>query len=166
MKIKLICQECKRVFFRISARSWGSKPGQYGRIRKKYCSAICANKALRRFWNTIEERKRRSKRQIGNKNSNYGNGLQKVMGYIWVNYTKPHIHKIQNRIPRAIYVMEQHLGRKLKKQEIVHHIDSNKQNDNIENLMLFKNSSEHMRWHGKRRIEKQMDYMRNHIKDK
>lgn len=46
-------------------------------------------------------------------------------------------------------IMEQHLGRKLKKIERVHHIDGNKRNNHISNLMLFKNESEHQKHHQK-----------------
>jgi hypothetical protein len=45
------------------------------------------------------------------------------------------------------YVMEQHLGRKLKRTEIVHHIDMNKENNHIDNLWLCTHS-EHQIAHG------------------
>ena len=35
------------------------------------------------------------------------------------------------------FVMEKHLGRKLKKDEIVHHIDGDRQNNNVENLEIL-----------------------------
>lgn len=41
------------------------------------------------------------------------------------------------------FIMEKHLGRKLKLQENIHHIDGNKLNNKIENLELFKNKSKH-----------------------
>lgn len=43
------------------------------------------------------------------------------------------------------YVMEQHLGRYLLPEEVVHHIDGNPSNNAIENLQLFANQSEHIR---------------------
>jgi hypothetical protein len=43
-------------------------------------------------------------------------------------------------------VMEQHIGRYLTKGEVVHHIDKNKQNNDISNLMLFPNDSEHLKY--------------------
>ena len=44
------------------------------------------------------------------------------------------------------YVMEQHLGRKLLHNEIVHHIDENKSNNNISNLQIM-SKSEHSKLH-------------------
>ena len=43
-------------------------------------------------------------------------------------------------------VMERHLGRLLNKNEIVHHIDGNKTNNNISNLELMTNA-DHSRHH-------------------
>jgi len=47
----------------------------------------------------------------------------------------------------SIYRMEEKIGRKLKIQEVVHHLDGNPYNNNEENLMLMKNTSEHIKWH-------------------
>ena len=38
-------------------------------------------------------------------------------------------------------------GYRLDDNEIVHHIDGNQDNNDPNNLMVFKNNSEHMRWH-------------------
>lgn len=43
-----------------------------------------------------------------------------------------------------ILVMEQHLGRYLTKSEVVHHIDHNKQNNNINNLHLYSTNRQHL----------------------
>lgn len=45
------------------------------------------------------------------------------------------------------WVMEKHLGRRLTKEEVVHHIDGNKLNNKIKNLKLFKNQAEHHAHH-------------------
>ena len=45
------------------------------------------------------------------------------------------------------YVMEQHLGRPLKSDEYVHHIDFNKTNNDINNLFLFPNNELHIMYH-------------------
>lgn len=45
------------------------------------------------------------------------------------------------------YVMEKKLGRRLKKEEIVHHIDGDKLNNRLSNLMLFPNQNSHHQYH-------------------
>jgi len=44
-------------------------------------------------------------------------------------------------------VMEKHLGRILTKKEVVHHIDGNKSNNELDNLMLFPTKSIHTKYH-------------------
>lgn len=45
------------------------------------------------------------------------------------------------------YVMAKHLDRCLTRKEVVHHIDRDKLNNKIENLMLFASNSEHIKFH-------------------
>lgn len=44
-------------------------------------------------------------------------------------------------------VVAKHLGRCLRKKEVVHHIDKDKQNNDISNLALFKSQADHQRHH-------------------
>lgn len=44
-------------------------------------------------------------------------------------------------------VMEEHLGRKLAKEEVVHHIDGDKSNNELDNLMLFPTKNAHTKYH-------------------
>lgn len=56
--------------------------------------------------------------------------------------------------PHAVYggyvrehrlVMEKHLGRYLRTEEVVHHIDGNKQNNSLDNLKLYERNADHLR---------------------
>lgn len=59
-------------------------------------------------------------------------------GYIRVRVGRDHLGSgfYGGAVREHILIMEQHLGRKLNSGEVVHHIDGNKQNNNIENLDL------------------------------
>ena len=43
--------------------------------------------------------------------------------------------------------MEKHIGRELTKEEVVHHIDKDKSNNELDNLMLFPTQRAHVKFH-------------------
>jgi hypothetical protein len=57
-------------------------------------------------------------------------------------YTKPSGLKY---ILEHRYAMEQHLGRYLEPQEVIHHINNNPRDNRIENLRLYSSQSEHIK---------------------
>ncbi len=61
------------------------------------------------------------------------------------------------RIPLHDYVMQKKIGREIKQSEVVHHIDLNKRNNNLDNLFLY-NRSKHRKEHEniKRLLEKNL----------
>lgn len=67
-------------------------------------------------------------------------------GYIRV-HSPDHPYAVSGYVPEHRLVMEAHIGRYLNPEEEVHHKDHNKTNNNIDNLELFENSSDHMRAH-------------------
>lgn len=74
----------------------------------------------------------------GDKNPNFKKGKHKnTNGYI----------RLSSRQYEHRAVMEAHIGRKLLKQEHVHHIDGDKSNNKISNLMLFPTNSAHQKYH-------------------
>lgn len=58
-------------------------------------------------------------------------------------------HKYSTTINKRNYVctMEDYIGRKLLKEEVVHHIDFDRSHNNIENLYLFNNGYVHNAYH-------------------
>ena len=76
------------------------------------------------------------------------NGGRKIRkdGYILVIAPKEHPHKADDiYILEHRLVMEAKIGRYLKPSEVVHHIDGNPSNNDISNLELFSNQSEHIK---------------------
>jgi hypothetical protein len=55
------------------------------------------------------------------------------------------------------YIASKKLGRPLKKKEVVHHIDNNRENNNPNNLMIFSTHSDHAKFHGGGIAELQKD---------
>jgi hypothetical protein len=71
-----------------------------------------------------------------------GGRSKKKEGYINI-YCPNHPNNHQGYVYEHRLIMEKHIGRVLLKTEIVHHINSIKDDNRIENLMLFNNHSEH-----------------------
>jgi len=61
------------------------------------------------------------------------------------NYKKIRISRTETRDEHRI-IMEKHIGRRLSRNEVVHHKDGNKSNNNIENLEIM-SRSDHSRLH-------------------
>ena len=68
-------------------------------------------------------------------------------GYVFI-WLPTHPHAKNGRyISEYRLKMEKHIGRYLSRKEFVHHINSNRSDNRIENLILFKSNSEHMKSH-------------------
>jgi len=71
-------------------------------------------------------------------------------GYVWI--YKPD-HKYSKARKGWIFehrvVVEDFIKRRLRKGECIHHIDKNKQNNKIENLMVFGSNKKHSSFHNK-----------------
>jgi len=95
---------------------------------------------------TPEARAIRSVKYMGSGNSNWKGGIRKGNGYIQ-RYCPDHPccnsigYVYEHRL-----VMEKHLGRYLSKVEEVHHIDKNKENNLISNLICFSSKSAHRKF--------------------
>jgi hypothetical protein len=100
-----------------------------------------------------------SKKQRGEGNSMWNNG-RTIAGGGYISLWKPDhpFADVNGRIKEERLVMEAHIGRYLKKEEIIHHINHNRQDNRIENLMIMSkhdHSSYHAfkRWENAKRIK-------------
>ena len=81
------------------------------------------------------------KDRTGKKCSQWKGGKSFHYGYKLI------LTKNNNYIREHRLVMEKQIGRKLLKDEVVHHINHKKDDNRIENLMLFQNQSKHIKFH-------------------
>lgn len=74
--VLLECKECGKKYEVMACRQWQND--YYGKKQRLYCGRKCQTKAQRRFWNSPEERKRRSDRAKGPLNPRWKGGICSV----------------------------------------------------------------------------------------
>ena len=147
-RVKIICQYCGKEFELLACES---------RVKKglvHYCSKECRDNARKNgkyiscqycgkeFYSIRNHFC--SKECANNYRSEYCvKKTYKENGYI-IHHIRGYNKKGNAKEHRL--VMENYLGRKLGKDEVVHHIDGNRENNNIENLVLM-TRGEHSRHH-------------------
>ncbi|HDY66385.1 MAG TPA: hypothetical protein ENH85_01190 [Candidatus Scalindua sp.] len=95
------------------------------------------------------------KGQVGKEAGHWKSGRTKNEGYILIYKPEHPFCSKQKRVYEHRLVMEKHLGRYLTREEVVHHRGikyplgsiENKQDNRIENLMLFNTKKSHTKFH-------------------
>ena len=80
-----------------------------------------------------------------------GGHIKTSKGYVLVHDPLNIMRDKRGYVLQHRLVMARHLGRPLARTEVVHHIDDNKENNDISNLVLFSNQAEHIAHHRKTR---------------
>lgn len=134
-----VCDICGKEFAR--------KYSHATRTQNQFCSSICKGKFRKGKSPSLETRTKMGVSRSGEKAYNWKGGLRITSGRFYVKASNhPHVTK-EGYIARSRFVMEDFIGRYLLPREVIHHINGDKTDDRIENLMLFKNGSDHAKFH-------------------
>jgi uncharacterized protein (DUF1330 family) len=106
----------------------------------------CASKEIKPFLHTEESKEKISFTKLNQKK--YKLRLKNSQGYIGIYCPNhPFKHPHDGRVAEHRLVMEKHLGRYLKPEEVVHHINGIRDDNRIENLILFPNQASHKKFY-------------------
>lgn len=111
------CAYCGKVFYRKPSDARKNKTGNF----------FCDNDCRIKWWR-------------GERHNWWKSGFHFRLGYKVV-LQKHHKYKFEHRL-----IMEEHIGRKLSRDEVIHHINGNRLDNRIENLVIMTNE-EHGRLH-------------------
>lgn len=148
-KIVYVCDWCLKNYFVYPSRVKADISKGY---KKHFCSRSCKyewNKTIIGPWKGKKIPYRKRNRQIwGEKNPNWKGGRRyDKSGYILVQSPEHPYRDSDGYVREHRLVMEKHLGRYLFPTEVVHHINMNKKDNRLKNLILFPNGSLHRRYH-------------------
>jgi hypothetical protein len=122
---KGICEYCGKLF-----ETYRS-PSNIKKLKPRFCSLKCLGES-----------------QKGKNNPAYNGGRYfDSSGYIVLFKPDHPFCGVKKTVLEHRFIMECKIGRYLTEEECVHHIDGNKANNDPENLMLFNNNSEHIKYH-------------------
>lgn len=108
-----ICETCEKLFYRSPSETIKSKP--------RYCSRHCAFKGMKGQLKTITPIKDRK-------------WFKSAKGYL--------VTTIRGKwLWQHRWIVEKHIGRSLKKEEIIHHLNGIKTDNRIDNLAVCSNKS-------------------------
>lgn len=129
-RITLRCENCKKIILFKKSRLKIKNAG-------RFCSKSC----------------RAKKTTCGHKNSQWKGGKTKSKGYVLI-HAPGHKYASKNYVEEHRLVMERKIGRYLRTDEIVHHINGIKNDNRVENLQIM-TPSEHSIHHNNLRWNKQ-----------
>ena len=116
------CDGCGKIFY-VSLMKHNKELNRKCNI---YCSMSCCKR-----WSKVAEN-----------NSEWKGGKDSIAvnGYIWCYVGRRYPGHFNGRMLKHRYVMEQFLGRSLRREESVHHKDGNKNNNDLSNLELWQSA--------------------------
>lgn len=169
-RILTICKQCNKSFYTYQNRIRDN--------RGKFCSKKCFNKSKITSFNvrckicrktfkiTPSQIKKgggkhcsKKCKGIGMRGENHPRWKGSTMqsGYIYI-YKPKHPYVTKNGyVFEHRLVFEKFLGRFLKPKEIIHHINENRSDNRLENLMYFENVGQHLKYHA---------YLRKKLREK
>ena len=123
------CKTCRNEFILTPAQKWQLKMKPN---KNTFCSADCYSEFKK-----------------GSGNPKWRGGRTTTDGYVYI-YMPNHPYAVKKGyVCEHRLIMEKHIGRYLKPEESIHHIDENTLNNNINNLKLFATEGEHRAFHCK-----------------
>ena len=100
---------------------------------------------------------------IGNKHPHWKGGRTISDGYILIFKPEHPYATKQGYVREHKLIMEKQLGRYLTRKEQIHHINGNKKDNRIENLILFENAISHRNYHLLEHFENKLKRMKSKI---